>query len=61
MRAVSRKPQIEARAAIPKKSAAPPKQLQIINLRWRTIELKGKQGVKGREFEDASARYISKL
>jgi len=34
------------------------KQLQIITPRWRTIELKSKQDVKGSQLEDASSRYI---
>jgi len=42
---------------------APPrqKQLQIITLRRRTIELKSKQDRKGSQFEDTSARYFSKM
>jgi hypothetical protein len=34
------------------------KQLQIITIRWHTIELETKQGLKGWRLEDASSRRI---
>lgn len=36
------------------------KQLQIITLRWRTIELETEKDQKGRRLEDASSRHIEK-